>query len=422
MRLAKAINIADIERLARRRLPRILYDVIASGVEDERSLRASREAFERFRLLPRLGVEVRARSQRRELLGKSYESPFGIAPTGVAGIFRKDAELLLARAAAKANIPFVMSGSSIASIEAVGQSAAPQSWFQLYAARDDQITQDMLDRAQKAGFTTLVLTIDTPVIPKRERDIRNGFSLPLRPPLGVILEAVMHLGWLFDYLRAGHFFRDGVPPMMSWAPYARDGAGACEIAQLFGDQRTNALTWQKLEALRRRWPGHFVVKGILRPSDAVRAVEVGADAVAVSNHGAKALDAAISPIECLYWVRRAVGPSTVVTFDSGIRRGSDIVVALCLGADFVFVGRPTLYGVCAHGEAGAARAIEILQQEIDLTLGLVGAPSINDLGEDFLVTADLLRSPIEQSGNGLAALRESDNLAPRRCSSGQPSG
>jgi len=380
MNIDDALSIGDIERLARRRLPRVVYEGIASGVDDECGLTRNEAEFQRYRLLPRHLVDVSVRDKSATLFGRPYASPFGISPTGIAGIFRRDAELMLAQAASAAKVPFVMSGASMVSIERVARVDPANTWFQMYAARDPKISDDFLRRARDAGFGTLVLTVDNPVSPNRERDARNGFCLPPRLAPLAMLEALTHPGWLLDYLRQG-----GMPIMETWAPYAAPGANATEVARVFRSQSPSVQTWRELEGFRRAWPGRLVVKGIMRPSDALRCAELGVDGIVISNHGGKALDRAPASIEVLPAVKAAVGARLVVMLDSGIRRGSDIVVARCLGADFVFVGRSTLYGVAAAGLAGAARALAILRQEIDTTLGLIGCPRFDQLGADFVM-------------------------------------
>ena len=380
MRLGDALSIGDIERLAKRRLPRVVYEGIASGVEDERGLVRNEAEFHRHRLVPRAFADVTKREQTASLFGRTYASPFGISPTGIAGIFRRDAELMLARAASEARVPFVMSGASMVSIERVAQIDPANTWFQLYAARDAKISDDFLRRARDAGLGALVLTVDNPVSPKRERDVRNGFRLPPKLAPLDMLEALLHLPWVIDYLRHG-----GMPIMETWAPYAAPGAGAAEVARFFRTQSPSIQTWRDLDGFRRSWPGKLVVKGIMRPSDAVRCAEHGVDGIVISNHGGKALDRAPAPIEILPHIKAAVGDRLAVMLDSGVRRGSDIVVARCLGADFVFIGRATLYGVAAAGLAGASRVLDILREEIDTTLGLIGCPRFDQLGPDFIL-------------------------------------
>ena len=383
MKIGDTLSIGDIERLAKRRLPRVIFEGITSGVEDERGVTRNEAEFHRYRLLPRHLIDVSMRDQSTTLFGRSYASPFGISPTGVAGIFRRDAELMLAQAATAAKVPFIMSGASMVSIERIAQIASANTWFQMYAARDQKISDDFLRRVRAAGFGTLVLTVDNPVLPRRERDMRNGFRLPPKLAPFALLEALMHPNWVIDYLRQG-----GMPVMETWAPYAAPQASAAEVARFFRTQSPTIQTWRELEGFRRAWSGKLVVKGIMRPSDAVRCIELGVDGIIISNHGGKALDRAPASIEVLPHIKAAVGDGLVVMLDSGVRRGSDIIVARCLGADFVFLGRATLYGVAVAGLAGASRALDILREEIDITLGLIGCPRFEQLGPDFLLSDD----------------------------------
>ena len=382
MKLEQALSIADLREMARRRLPRILFDAIESGVEDERGLERNESAFHRHQLLPRSLVDITERDQGVRLLGSGFSSPFGISPTGIAGVFCHDAECLLAEAAAEANIPFVISGASMASIESAARFAPHSTWYQPYPARDPAITNDQVRRALDAGCGALVLTVDTPALPKRERDMRNGMGLPFRPPLRLLLEALTHPAWIYEYVRRG-----GLPVMQSWAPYAEPGASAQAVAGFFRQQSPTPQTWRDLERFRHTWPRRLIIKGILHPEDAFRAAEMGVDGIVVSNHGGKALDRAPAPLDALPAVKAVIGNRIPVMLDSGVRRGSDIVVARCLGAEFVFVGRATLYGAVAGKGAGVRRAIDILRKEIDLTLALIGCPDFNELGPQFLMDA-----------------------------------
>lgn len=378
--IEQALSIGDLRRLARRRLPRILFELIESGVEDEYGLVRNEAAFRQFRLLPRYLGEIEKRDQGMDLMGRHYDCPFGIAPTGFAAMLRRDADSMLATAARGANIPFVISGASAAPIQALARCAPDHVWYHLYPAKDSAFTEDILKRVADAGIGTLVYTVDNPVYPKRERDIRNGFSLPLRLRLSTMLEAATHPAWVLEYLRHG-----GMPVMDTWARYAGEGKSAGEIAAFFRSQSPCIKTWRDIEVWRARWPGRLVLKGIQHPDDARRAVDSGVDGIIVSNHGGKAFDALPSPLETLPAVKAAVGRRAAVMLDSGIRRGSDMVIARCLGADFVFVGRAALYGVVAGGRAGAERAIEILRTEVDMSLAMIGCPRFDELGDRFLI-------------------------------------
>src|SRR6266436_2115859 len=256
MKIEDAVNIDDLRRLASRRLPRIAFDFIEGGVEDEHCIAANEESFSRHRLVPRYMVDIARRDQSAALFGQSFASPFGIAPTGLAALFRADADLILARAAAAANIPFIMSGASTASIEAAAEVAPAHTWYQLYAARDKKISADIIRRACDANLSTLVLTVDVPVSSKRERNVRNGFELPLKLKWSKSLEALMHPMWIADYLRRG------IPRFDNWAPYAAPGASAKEIAAFVARQIPCSVTWRDLEEFRGLWPRRLVIKGI----------------------------------------------------------------------------------------------------------------------------------------------------------------
>ena len=383
MKAEHAISIGDLRKLAKRRLPRILFEAIESGTEDELCIVRNEDSFRQHVFLPRGLVDVSKRDLGTSLLGTRYPLPFGIAPTGIAGVFRRDAELALAQVAAEADVPFVISGASMAAIEDAARFAPHSTWYQVYPARNPSITEDQIKRASDAGCAGLVLTVDNPVLPKRERDMRNGMGMPFRPPFHLLLEALTHPSWLIEYLSGG-----GLPIMKSWAPYAPPGASAQDVAAFFRQQSPTPITWRDLERFRRAWPRSLVVKGIMHPGDAARCVDMGADAIVVSNHGGKALDRAPNPLEVLPAIKAAIGNRVPIVIDSGVRRGSDIVVARCLGADFVLIGRATLYGVVAGGITGARRALQILRDEIDLTLALIGCPAFTQANDQFLLGTD----------------------------------
>lgn len=381
MKIERAVNIEDLRRMAKRRLPKIAFDFIEGGVEDERCLARNEAGFARHRLLPHYLVDVSTRDQSATLFDRTYASPFGIAPTGLAALFRPGADLMLAEVAAAANIPFVMSGASTALIEAAARVAPAHAWYQLYAARERKITEDLIRRARDAGLSTLVLTVDVPTASKRERNIRNGFGQPVRlrlSTLGMIAEALTHPGWIAGYLS------HGMPRFENWAAYAPSGTKAKALASFVATQMTTAPTWADLEAFRKLWPRHLVVKGVLHPDDARRAAEIGVDGIIVSNHGGRQLDQAPAPIEAFPAIRAAVGDRVTLMLDSGVRRGGDILIALCLGARFVFVGRAALYGAAVAGPRGVRKAIKILRGEIDHVMAQIGCPALAGLGPDFL--------------------------------------
>jgi L-lactate dehydrogenase (cytochrome)/(S)-mandelate dehydrogenase len=378
MSIDDAINYDDLRLLAKKRLPKIAFDFIEGGADDEIGLGRNQKAFRDIALVPRYLRNIDGIDGKTELFGRTYDSPFGISPTGLAGLFRPGADLMLAQAARDANIPFVMSGSATCTVEELAEVAPEHGWYQLYAARDDNISGDLINRAETAGLSTLALTVDVPVHSNRERNFRNGFTRPLKLSWSTKLDALNYPGWLAGYLKAG------MPMLANWRPYAGEGASADDVASLVASQVTAPLTWDNVARYRDMWSRNLVIKGIMHPDDAVRAAELGCDGIVVSNHGARQLDRAPGAIEVLPGIVEAVGDRMTVMLDSGVQRGSDIVTALCLGAKFVFVGRATLYGVTAGATPGAAKAIDILRQEFDLIMGQIGCPAQADLGPEYI--------------------------------------
>ena len=293
-------------------------------------------------------------------------------------------------------ISYIMSGASNDSIEAAARVAPDNAWYQLYAPRDPQICADLIRRTADAGLGALVLTVDTPVGSKRERNIRNGFAnirgglfqaLSLKP--AILMEALTHPGWIVEYFRRG----GGTPLLQNWQPYAPAGSDAEAVYKYSSSLRPfNAQTWRDLENYRRKFPRALVVKGIMDPADALRAAEIGCDGIIVSNHGGRQLDQAPASLDVTPAIKAAVGERMTVMLDSGVRRGGDILIALCLGAQFVFFGRPTLYGAAAGGLPGVKKAVDILRGEIDLVMGQIGCPRLDQLGPDFLWRDDWSRN------------------------------
>jgi L-lactate dehydrogenase (cytochrome)/(S)-mandelate dehydrogenase len=375
------VNIDDLRKLAKKRLPKIAYDFIEGGTDDEVGLVTNEQAFRKARLVPRYLVDVTTRDQSTTLFGRTYSSPIGIAPTGLAGLFRRGADLMLAEAARDANVPFIMSGSSTGSIEDLGRLAPDHGWYQLYSAKDQSVSEDMIKRSADAGLRTLVFTVDVPEGSNRERNTRNGWGRPLKLTWKGKFEALLHPAWMMEWMKHGTPFFD------NWAKYA-NSADANKVADFVANQNRAPMSWKHVERYRELWKGNLVLKGIMHPDDAIRAHALGVDGIMVSNHGGRQLDIAPSPLDVLPAIRDAVGDKMTVMFDGGIRRGMDAIVALCMGAKFVFVGRPTLYGVTAGGTPGAAKALGIFKREIDITMAQMGATQIADLGPQFLMWKD----------------------------------
>ena len=381
MHVSKAQTYADLQRMARRQLPRIIYDYIEGGLGDEEGIRGNHEAFSRYKIVPRYLRDVSKRDQTVSLFGQQFDGPFGIAPTGMAAMSRHGADRMLAEAARERNVPVILSGLATASIESIAAVAPDHLWFQLYASRDRAVAQRIAGRAADAGVKTLVLTVDVPMAPKRERDIRNGFVRPYRPSPSAFLEAMLHPRWIYEYLRYG------IPRFENWVEPSKPNATAQEVMAYLGTQHPACFTWEDLEGYRRSWNGRLVVKGILDADDARRAMQIGVDGIIVSNHGGRQLDRAAHPLDVFPAIRSAVGESYPLMLDSGIRCGADIVTAYCVSAQYVFVGRAAAYGVAAAGRPGVTRAIDLLRHEIDLFMAQTGCADIKSAPSSILLQA-----------------------------------
>jgi L-lactate dehydrogenase (cytochrome) len=369
----------DLETAARRRLPRPIFSFIVGAAETGRSLRANRTAYLDYVFMPRVLVDTSDRSQTKTLFGRCYAAPFGIAPMRGAALAAYQADIVLARAAAQANIPCILSASSLISLEKVAR-AAPSTWFQAYLPGEAERIGPLVDRVVAAGFDTFVLTVDVPVLGNPENNLRNGFSMPLRPSLRLAWEGISHPRWLVATC-GRTILRHGVPHFENLD--ARRGAPILSRTLVRALGKREGLSWVHVEAIRRCWKGRMILKGILRGEDARRARDSGVDGVIVSNHGGRQLDGAIAPLRALPEVRRASN-GMVVMLDGGVRRGTDVLKALMLGADFVFVGRPFLYAAAIGGQEGVARAIDLLREEIDRDMVLLGINGLNQMTPELL--------------------------------------
>ena len=374
-----AITIADLRAAAKSRLPKILFDWVDGGAGDEATLRRNEEVFRSYCFAPRYLLDITGRKQTKSLFGQGFDAPFGIAPTGYNGLFRPGADRMLANAARAANIPMILSGSSTEKIEDVVEIAPDNVWYQLYGSADAAITEDLIRRAADAGCRALVITIDIPLAARRERDLRNGFSIPLKVTPKLVLDGLMHPRWTARYFMSG-----GLPRMANWEPYAPAPLTALQLAQFAETHSYCVQTWEHLERFRALWPRRLLVKGVMNPADARRAVGMGVDGLILSNHGGRQYDRSPAAIEVLPAIRQTVGNAVPVMVDGGIRRGSDILACLAMGADFVFAGRAMLFGVVAAGQPGAERAISILRDELDQLMGQVGCTDLEDLPGDLV--------------------------------------
>jgi L-lactate dehydrogenase (cytochrome) len=367
------VNIDDLRRAARRRLPRALFDYIDGGAEDERTLRANQADFARYTFRPRVLVDVSRRDQAITVLGQPIASPLILSPTGFTGLFWPRGEAVAARAAGRKGVIFTASTMSICSMEEIAQAATGPLWFQLYVWRDREVVRSLIERARAAGFRALVVTVDTPVLGRRERDVRSGLVLPPRVTLRNVLDSVRRVSWWRGVLTHPR------PTFGNFVGAAGVSHDAVSLATFTTQQFSPAVGWSDIDWYRSIWRGPIAVKGVLSPEDARLAVERGIEAVIVSNHGGRQLDGAPSPIAVLPDIVDAVAGRAEVILDGGVRRGADVVKALALGARACMIGKAFNYGVAAAGQTGVEKAIDILQTEIDRTLALIGRPTLADL-------------------------------------------
>ena len=371
-------NIEDLRRLAEKRVPRMFYDYADSGSWTESTYRANESDFHKIKFRQRVAVNMEGRSTASQMIGQNVAMPVAIAPTGLTGMQHADGEILAARAARAFGVPFTLSTMSICSIEDVAQHAGEGFWFQLYVMKDRAFIERLIDRAKAAKCQALVLTLDLQILGQRHKDLKNGLSAPPKPTLANLINLTTKPRWCLNMLGTkrrqfgnivGHV--SGVENMSSLSAWT---------AQQFDP----ALNWDDVQWIKDRWGGKLILKGIQDVEDARLAVKSGADALIVSNHGGRQLDGGIASLDALPEVVSAVNGRLPVLLDGGIRRGSDVVKALALGASAVLLGRATLYGVVAAGAPGAQRALDILRDEFIRTLQLCGAPSPAQLGRDLL--------------------------------------
>jgi isopentenyl diphosphate isomerase/L-lactate dehydrogenase-like FMN-dependent dehydrogenase len=376
-----AYDIFDLGRMAQRRLPRGVFEFFDRGNGDETALLENRAAFDRIKLNPHALVDTSRRSQEVTLFGKRQKMPICIAPTGSAGLGWHEGEIALARAAREAGIPFTLATGSMTALEKVAEQAGGTLWFQIYMWPDRSLSHRLAERAKAAGYQALVVTVDTPVPPGREYNLRNGMTVPFRFTRRNVTDVLMHPRWLAGVLMR-YLLTTGMPRYENYPTEMKTRITALPMGRSM--MVTDSLTWEDLRALRRLWPHALMVKGILRPEDALLAADCGADGVIVSNHGGRAVDSTRAPIAVLPEVVEAAGQRLAVLVDSGFRRGADVAKALALGAKAVLVGRGPLYGVSVAGQQGAARALEIYRDEIDRILAMIGCPGAEQLDRSYL--------------------------------------
>ncbi|MEX2519932.1 MAG: alpha-hydroxy acid oxidase [Paracoccaceae bacterium] len=373
-RVDRAASIDDLRAIARRRLPRFAFDFIDGGAESETGLARNRKALDEVLLAPRYLTDVTHIDMEAMLFGQSYAAPFGVAPMGFINMAWPGTDLLLARLAARKRIPHLVSTAASTRLETLAEAAEGRAWFQIYVSSDAELTGSVLDRAEAAGYEVLVVTVDVSAPAKRDRDIRNGLRIPFRPTPGILADLALHPRWSIGALR------HGAPHFANLSGQQAGAFGNMTLAEV--QERllmTSGFDWEALKRLRGRWKGALVLKGIMRADDAAMAAQAGCDGLVVSNHGGRQADYAPAAIEALPSIAEVCAGRMKLLFDSGVRRGADIVRARALGADFAFAGRAFAYGAAAGAEAGVARAYEILETELRRTLAQLGRPVFREV-------------------------------------------
>ncbi|HEX5664780.1 MAG TPA: alpha-hydroxy acid oxidase [Xanthomonadaceae bacterium] len=369
----------DLRQLAMRRAPRAIFDYVDRGSYDEATLRDNRAALDALKLRQRVMIDVDRRSLDSTMVGQPVAMPVGLAPTGLAGILHADGEILAARAAQAFGVPFTLSTVSICSIEAVRAAVQQPFWFQLYVMRDRGFAASLIERAKAAQCSALMLTADLQIQGQRHRDIKNGLTVPPRLTVANCLDMLGKPRWALGMLGTRH---RNFGNLAGFIPGR--GKGMTTLSQWIASQFDPTLSWKDVAWVRSLWPGKLIIKGVLDPEDARAAVDAGADAVVVSNHGGRQLDAAPAAISVLPQVVEAIGERCEVWFDSGVRSGQDVLRALALGAHATLIGKAYLYGLGAQGEAGVTRALELIRNELDVSMALTGTRSVQEIGPQVL--------------------------------------
>jgi len=385
--LSKITCIEDLRVLARRRVPRMFYDYADTGSWTEQTYRANTADLQKILFRQRVARNMEGRSTATRMTGQDVAMPVALAPTGLTGMQHADGEILAARAARRFGVPFVLSTMSICSIEDVAQEAGPGFWFQLYVMRDQDYLERLIARARDAGCTALVITLDLQILGQRHRDIKNGLSAPPRPTLLNLLDLATKLRWINGMT---HTKRRQFGNIVGHVKGVKD---ASDLGAWTEKQFDPTLNWDAVARIKERWGGKVILKGIMEPEDARLAVECGADALIVSNHGGRQLDGAPSAITALPAIVDAVGSDIEVHFDSGIRSGQDVLRAWALGARGTYIGRAFLYGLGAAGEAGVTKALQIIHKELDLSMAFCGHTKIEGVDQDILYPGTFPTTP-----------------------------
>ncbi len=374
--MLKAVrNIADLRKRAKRKLPAPIFHYIDGGAEDEWSLRRNTSAFDDYQLLPNYLRDISRIDLHTPVLGGTLDLPFFLAPTGMSRLFHHEKELAACRAAAKFGTIYSLSTMATTSLEDVAAATNGPKMFQIYILKDRELTREFVQRCKESGYKALCLTVDTPLAGNRERDLYNGMVIPPRITAKNFLSYGTSFGWLYNMLRNPDFKLANVAHRVDAL-----GQGAMALVDYVNGQFDRTITWEDACWLASQWDGPFVVKGLQSPADAKRALEIGATAIMVSNHGGRQLEGTPAPIDCIAPMRDAIGNELELILDGGVRRGTHVIKAIALGADACSIGRPYLYGLAAAGQPGVERALEILKSEIERSMALLGCSSIKELG------------------------------------------
>lgn len=376
-------NIFDLREAAKRRLPKAVFEFVDRSTEDHLALRNNREAFEKIKLRFRALVDVSERSTKTTLFGKEIALPMAIAPTGAAGLCWHEGELELAKAAAKAKIPFTLATGAMTSMEKIAKEANFRLWFQLYVWKQRELSYGLIERAKNNGFEALIVTTDTIVPPNREYNAKNGFLLPFHPTWRFTWDIMKHPAW-FSSVLLKYFTTIGMPRNENYPEGMRRTIGSDVTTREV--MRQDSLNWDDIKIFRDKWPGILMLKGINRVDDALKAISVGCDGIVVSNHGGRNMDSAAATIDILPEIAEAVGDKITIILDSGVRRGSDIAKAVALGAKCVLTGRATLYGTAVGGQAGAFKAVDFIRTEFDKTMAYTGCNRVDEVTTDIFFT------------------------------------
>ena len=381
MNYKTSYSIEDFREIAKKRLPKGLFEFIDRGNDDEVAMVENIKALQSIKLVSRVLNNATLRNQSIELFGKKQQMPIAIGPTGSAGLTWFEGEIELAKAAAAKGIPFTLATSSMTPMERVVKKAGGCLWFQLYMWPQRELSHQLVRRAERAGFDALIFTVDTPVAPGREYNLRNGFTIPFKFTSRNIVDVALHPHWLFNVI--GKYLIDsGLPRYANFPDELQSRITALPMGRSMATNES--LHWDDVQQLRDLWPRKLIIKGIQHPEDAKLALKYGADAIIVSNHGGRVLDSAPATIDILPEIVHAVKGKMNILIDGGFRRGSDVIKALALGADAILLGRPTLYGTASGGQVGAEAVIELYRREIDRVLGLIGCHDVADLGLDHI--------------------------------------